>query len=708
MSEVNSGPVQQAAQLMSESRFDQAEDQLRSILAEQPDNDAVMVLIGLCRNAQNDPQGALAQFDRAIEINPEHHLGHYYRGRILSNSGDLDGARASISKALEFNPNFAEGLTILGVISMQQDELDQAATELKTALRADENFVPAMSALGRVLALRGDLEEAEKMAARAIQLSPENAAAQDAMAFVFIRQGRLDFAEQCLRNALDKQPDNGELHSSLGTLLMSRGRHRSALPHFQQAMRQNAGGLKTRLNTASSLSAVGDQQQAWQILEQAYQRWPDEPDLRLRLADLRLLAGQGERVPELIDGLDPERLDVQMIQARIHHVQGDIDRAMNLLDGLMDELSGQDPISEDERRIRLLKLDLAGQNGLLEPAQAAIEPLLQLSPPDVESVQAWTRACRRLDRLDLAIEPVERVLKETTFEQTTSARNDQARLHQILAELNHRLGRYDDALPHLGRSAWRPIQIDSLLQQQAESQLLEQWQQAPLDELQADSMNPDGAHPEVPLAIVLGWPGSGREAMLSALMEATDQLRMLEPNQARQRREALGLPLAPDVLSAMSEDQLSAIRNQYLGGLPPGNPGQIVLDTAWYEMSALPVLARLFPGLLVIWPEFDPRDLELHFRFSGFQSVSVLSEQLRAEQALADRFFKALPVDVLRIQRQALFDAPGELIGRLCKRLGIEAVPAVQARLERARDTKGFLPADQWKHYEPLFESTKA
>ncbi|MEM1080477.1 MAG: tetratricopeptide repeat protein [Pseudomonadota bacterium] len=699
MQGVDQERVQQSAKLFAQGQFEPAGKILRRLLSEQPsekDQHQILVLLGLCSQGLGRTEEAVGYFERAIQVDEYSAIAHFYLGRTLVEQHQLDRARSALMQALSLDPNNGEARALIGMMSMQTGDLDGAVSELRTALRANPNSVAAQSALARVLVMQDEVEEAEQLATQAVQANPKHAGAQEALAAVFIKQGRTAFAEQCLRNAVELQPNSGELQSGLASVLYHQGKDREALPHFQAALSRGFGGARTAINASVSLARTGDRQQAWQVLEQAFQRWPDDGDLRLALADYRLGAGQPDQAQDLISVLEADRFDVRLLQTRIYQALGQVDQAMDLIDTMIEREA-----PAESRMARLLKLDLAGINQNLEAAQAAAMPLLERTPPDAEAARAWAGACHRLGRLELALEPVERLLNETEFEASDEGRAEQASLHQMLAEMKHRLGQHDAALAHLGRTARRSIAIADRLNQQNQHDLLALWQHDDFDESHRKA--PDDGWPAP--VIVAGWPGSGREMLLAALLEAADQMTVLDPAGGPARRQALDIPFRPDSMRQFSEGKWLTARKRYYRGNEPGLIKPVVLDPDWYEMSAIPALGRHFPGLTVIWPEIDPRDLELHYRFTGYRDVPQLRDVLQDEQTLAKKLSQLLPVRVIPIPRTHLFEQPQVVIDHLAEMLGIEAVPAMLARLERVREEQGFLADGQWQHYQPLFMS---
>lgn len=59
---------------------------------------------GLCKHGQRDEDGAKADFEKAIALDPKSPKGHFYLGHNLKERGDKKGARAAFKKAAEADP----------------------------------------------------------------------------------------------------------------------------------------------------------------------------------------------------------------------------------------------------------------------------------------------------------------------------------------------------------------------------------------------------------------------------------------------------------------------------------------------------------------------------------------------------------------------------------------------------------------------------
>ena len=62
---------------------------------------------GVDNHIQGNYQGAIADYTRAIEINPQNVDAYYNRGLAKDDSGDYEGAIADYTKAIEINPELA-------------------------------------------------------------------------------------------------------------------------------------------------------------------------------------------------------------------------------------------------------------------------------------------------------------------------------------------------------------------------------------------------------------------------------------------------------------------------------------------------------------------------------------------------------------------------------------------------------------------------
>ena len=98
---------------------------------------------------------AIAQYRKALEIEPGHAGAHTNLGNALAGRGELDEAMAHYRKALEIEPDHVEAHNDLGNALSNHGEVEAAIAHYRMALAIKADFVEAHNNLGTALARHG-------------------------------------------------------------------------------------------------------------------------------------------------------------------------------------------------------------------------------------------------------------------------------------------------------------------------------------------------------------------------------------------------------------------------------------------------------------------------------------------------------------------------------------------------------------------------
>jgi len=181
-----------------------------------------------------DLDGAIAEFRKAIDLDPKYASAHTNLGFALHAKGDVEGAIAEYRKAIDCDPKVAQAHTNLGTALYKKEDLDGAITEYRKAIDCDPDNALTHSFLGIALLNNQDLAGAIAALRKAVDLDPKNAFAHTNLASGLHDQGDVDGAIAECRRAIECDPNLALAHNGLGSYLCDNGQFVEALTHFRR------------------------------------------------------------------------------------------------------------------------------------------------------------------------------------------------------------------------------------------------------------------------------------------------------------------------------------------------------------------------------------------------------------------------------------------------------------------------------------------
>ena len=163
---------------------------------------------GLMKSEEGDFNGAIAEFNRLIELNPKDAIAYYNRGLLEANKRDFDRAIADFNRAIQLSPKFARAFNDRGSIKVAMREIDGATADFSRAIQLSPQFVQAYMNLGSVKAYSGDLDEAIANFNQAVQLDPDSVEAFENLGSAKARKGDLEGAIADYDQAIQLDPKN--------------------------------------------------------------------------------------------------------------------------------------------------------------------------------------------------------------------------------------------------------------------------------------------------------------------------------------------------------------------------------------------------------------------------------------------------------------------------------------------------------------------
>ena len=151
-------------------------------------------VLGLVKEDRGDLEGAISDFTRAIELNPEYADAYGDRGRAKGAKGDYSGALSDLSRAIELDPYSALAFVGRGGVRNATGDFDGAIADTSRAIVINPELAPAYVTRGDARRAKREFDAAVSDFSRAIELAP-------AFAGAFLKRGGGRGAARCRRNS---------------------------------------------------------------------------------------------------------------------------------------------------------------------------------------------------------------------------------------------------------------------------------------------------------------------------------------------------------------------------------------------------------------------------------------------------------------------------------------------------------------------------
>ena len=206
---------------------------------------AAHVSSGIEKQKIGDYDGAIADFDRAIEIDPENVGAFVNRAVCKQNKDDHLGAIADWDCALELKPDDGGWYVNRGIVKETIGDYDGALADYTRAAEVEPDYEVAYIARAYIKTQQRDYEGAIADYDRVIELWPDNAAAFDDRGLAKRHQGNIDEAIVDFDRAIELQPSNADYYLNRGTAKASAKDYLGAISDFARAIELDPGKAST-------------------------------------------------------------------------------------------------------------------------------------------------------------------------------------------------------------------------------------------------------------------------------------------------------------------------------------------------------------------------------------------------------------------------------------------------------------------------------
>ena len=294
--------------------------------------------LGRIHLREGEPEKALAEFEKALELDAANAEALLNIGSIHQGQGKSELAEHFVQRALAVDPNSIGALAQMAEIRRDQGNLDEAIRLFAEALELDDSQPFLFQGVGDVLQRAGRYEQAIEAFQHVLELEPDSFKARYNLGVTYANMGRPDEAVAIYEKALALDPkdlDAPAARNNLGALLLARGETERALEHFEAALQAAPSNLEARFNAALIHLDQGHSEEGIRLLEEAARLEPNHEQVNLRLGLAYLGANRGQdayRCLLLVHRLYPRNWAATIGLCVLHARAQELDRAKELLD----------------------------------------------------------------------------------------------------------------------------------------------------------------------------------------------------------------------------------------------------------------------------------------------------------------------------------------------------------------------------------------
>ena len=310
--------------LLERGAAGQAENELKPLLALNPNSAIIATEWGRLLTLKDDLVGARRSFARAVELDPEsidafgelvaldartgraagirpaveERLAKSQRdgrlwllaARVYGAEGQKDKLEAALLRVIEIEPGNLRAYGALGQYYYAGGRLGDARTQFERLAERQPRSVGAFTMLGMIQELEQKPEGAQAAYEHALALDPRAAVAANNLACLYVRRsGNLDVALSLAQVAAAEFPNEPEFSDTLGWTYVQKGLAPNGLEALLNSVRAQPENASFRYHLAKAYLAEGNVEFAREHLKKALRVAPDfdgASDAREELARL--------------------------------------------------------------------------------------------------------------------------------------------------------------------------------------------------------------------------------------------------------------------------------------------------------------------------------------------------------------------------------------------------------------------------------------
>ncbi len=248
---------------------------------------------------------AIADFTKALEIDPKYDKAYYNRGRTYADKGLYDQAISDYTKCLEINPKDAEAYFARGFYYHKKNQYDEAISDYTQALKINPSYSEAYANRGHAYVRKGQYNEAISDGTRALEINPRDDKAYYNRGVAYMNKHQYDEALSDFTKALEINPKDADAYYNRGFSYGGKGSYDQAISDFSKALGINPRDAIAYFYRGLAYLKKGNHEEAISDFSRALEINPKDADAYRNRGDAYAKKGQyGQAISDFTKALE--------------------------------------------------------------------------------------------------------------------------------------------------------------------------------------------------------------------------------------------------------------------------------------------------------------------------------------------------------------------------------------------------------------------
>lgn len=242
----------QAVSLFSSGELKRSEDICLNLLKLNSDYPDLYNLLAIIKNNKGDIDQAIKYMEKAVSLDPEHHLYNTNLGEFYKRIGDIEKAIYYLKRSIEINPEFHGSKYNLANIYKTAGYKKEAEQLYREAIAINPHDYQSFQNLGNLYQEEGKHLEAAECYFSALNINPTDFELEANLARSFLDLKNYFQSEYYFKNVLAQKPDHLIALKTLAVVLENQGRYEEGTDFYKKYINASKEDPK-ELNLAKQL-----------------------------------------------------------------------------------------------------------------------------------------------------------------------------------------------------------------------------------------------------------------------------------------------------------------------------------------------------------------------------------------------------------------------------------------------------------------------